>query len=53
MAGMTVCDKGSLGAALTSRLLSGDTSQSSLVDEAHRRGFRTTEFLLEDLPLGK
>ena len=53
MGGVVVCDKVSLGAGLTSRLLSYDKSQFSLVNDTHRRGFMTTEFHSEDLSLGR
>lgn len=53
MGGVTVCGKVSLGAGLTSRLLSCDKSRFSQVDETHRRAFMTTEFLLEYLPLSR
>lgn len=51
--GMIVCDKVWLGVVSTSYLLSCEKSQLLLVDETFGRGSVTTEFLLEDLCLGR
>lgn len=52
---MRVCDKVCLSVTLTSGLLSRvGKSPSSVFDETTSgEEFRTTEFLLEDLPLGR
>lgn len=42
-----------LGMMWTSSLLSCDKNQSSLVEKTLGKGFMTTEFLLEDLSLGR